>query len=55
MNPHDSAYQFSFLKDSLVNLKVKIHQIDNMVNVVLARLISYRREKKLYPKHMKTT
>lgn len=53
MNPQDSAYQFNFFKNSLLNLKIKIYQVNNMVNVLLARLIHFRRERKSYFKHMK--
>jgi hypothetical protein len=53
MNTQDSAYQFSSFKDSLLNLKIKIYQVNNMINVLLARLINRRRDKKSYFKFMK--
>ena len=53
MNLQDSAYQFNSFKGSLQNLKVKIYQVNNMVNVLLARLIHFRRQRKNYFKHMR--
>lgn len=52
INSQDSAYQFTFFKDALHNLKIKIHQGDNMVNVLLARLTTHRQQNKAYLKQL---
>ena len=53
MKLQDSAYQFNSFKGSMQNLKVKFYQVNNMVNVLLARLIHFHRQRKNYFKHMR--
>lgn len=53
MNLQDSSYQFTYFKDSLLDLKIKIYQANNMVNVLLAKLANHRRDHKAYSKLLK--
>ena len=40
LNPPDSIYQFNYFKEMLQDLKIKMEQTNNMVNVLLSRLSS---------------
>ena len=45
LNPPDSIYQFNFFKELLSDLKIKLLQTNNMVNVLLSKLsVKNRRE-----------
>lgn len=46
LNPHDSIYQFNYFKDMLNDLKIKMLQTNNMVNVLVARLASTQKHEK---------
>lgn len=46
LNPHDSIYQFNYFKDMLTDLKVKMLQTNNMLNVLVARLAAAQKHGK---------
>lgn len=52
ISQQDSAYQFNFFKDSLLTLKIKIHQVNNMLNVLVAKLTAFHQTRKPYIKHI---
>ena len=50
LNPPDSIYQFNYFKELLNDLKIKLLQTNNMVNVLLSKLSSRTKKEKGHTK-----